>query len=533
MKQRRIALVALVLIIAVVSGGWLVQQPHARNKTVYDKARLFEDILAYVAEYYVDSLSVSDLYDMAIDGMLDKLDDPYTNYLRREVYEDLTLSTTGNYGGVGIRIDSRDNWITIVTALPDTPGERAGLESGDQIIAIDSVSTEGWTTQQAADVMRGKPGTMVELTVSRAGVTQPLQFEITRARIHVNYIEGRKILAPEIGYVRIASVSETSTAELEAAINQLRAEGARSLILDLRNNPGGILEQGVSIADLFLDRGKVIVEMKGQAPRASSTFRAERGQAWPDMPVVALVNAYTASAAEIISGALQDHDRALVLGTPTFGKGVAYVVFRLSETEAVSVTTSRWYTPVGRSINRPRMQNGQLASAVPSIEEAADSTRSSDSTEVFYSQAGRELKGGGGIQPDIRLEPDSLTDAEQAFATALGGNVPKYRDAMARYALDLKGEGTITDEEFVVTDAMLVELLSRLRNRGVELSDAVWAGARDLVSEQFGYEVSRYVFGRPAELRRRAQNDNQIRRAMELLQGANSQADVLQRAMSN
>ncbi len=530
MKHRRIALVALVLIIATVSGGWLFQRSDGPSRSVYDKARLFEDILAYIAEYYVDSVSVTDLYDMAIEGMLDKLNDPYTNYLRREVYEDLTLNTTGNYGGVGIRIDSRDNWITIVTALPDTPGERAGLEPGDQIVAIDSASTEGWTTQQAADVMRGKPGTTVELTVARAGVADVLRFEIVRARIHVNSIEGPKLLSPEVGYVRMANVSESSASELEAAVNQLRAEGARSLIMDLRNNPGGILEQGVAIADLFLDRGNVVVEMKGQAPRASSTFRAQRRQTWPDMPVVVLVNAYTASAAEIISGALQDHDRALVLGTPTFGKGVAYIVFRLSETEAVSVTTSRWFTPVGRSINRPRLQEGQPVRASLLRAGATDSAQVPDSARAYYSRAGRSLKGGGGIRPDIELRPDSLTESEQAFATALGGNVPKYRDAMARYALDLKGAGTIIDEDFVISDAMLAELLTRLRTRGVELPDSVWSGAKGLVSEQFGYEVSRYVFGREAELRRRAQNDNQIRRAMELLQKAESPTDLLELA---
>jgi carboxyl-terminal processing protease len=246
------------------------------------------------------------------------------------------------------------------------------------------------------------------------------------------------------------------------------------------------------------------------------------------MPVVALVNQFTASAAEIVSGALQDHDRALVLGTATFGKGVAYVVFRLSETEAVSVTTSRWYTPVGRSINI----NRPMASVLPSRQGATapDSSARADSADIFYSNAGRALHGGGGIRPDIILRPDTLTEREKAFATALGANVPKYRDAMARFALDLKGADGVATEDFEVTDAMLAEFWRRLETRGVELPDSIRSGARALVAEQLSYEIARYVFGRPAELRRRARDDNQIRRATDLLQGVGKPSELFARA---
>lgn len=531
MSQRRTGLVAVVLFLGLFSTGWLSpnQQPEFKDKNVYDKARLFEEVLGYVSRYYVDSIDAGDLYEMAIEGMLDRLDDPYTSYLKREAYEDLNLSTTGNYGGVGIRIESRDGWITIVGILNDTPGDRAGLEVGDLIVEIEGTSTEDWTTRRAADLMRGRPGTNVNLTIVRPGVDDPLHFPIKRARVHVNYVEGTRKIAPGIGYVRLTSVSQSAARELREAIETLHADGAEALILDLRGNPGGVLEQGVAITDLFLDRGEVVVEMRGRAPGASQTYEATRPQLWPDMPIVALVNRRTASAAEIIAGALQDHDRALVLGTTTFGKGVAYVVVELSEREALSVTTSRWYTPNGRSIDRPMDRNGAVK--VIARADVDDSTQASVAA-VYRSDAGRILPGGGGIQPDIVL-PDTLSAAEQAFLLALGGDRPKFTDATARYALDLKGSGAITNRDFLVDDQMVAELLHRVRERGVEMPDSIWAPAHDFIAQQLGFEVLRFVFGRTAELERRASKDLQILRAIELLQQTNSQEDLFARASEN
>jgi carboxyl-terminal processing protease len=248
-----------------------------------------------------------------------------------------------------------------------------------------------------------------------------------------------------------------------------------------------------------------------------------------------LVGRGTASAAEIIAGALQDHDRALIVGSRTFGKGVAYVVVPLSETEALSVTTSRWYTPNGRSIDRTyeavraRMiaQAGPAGQTVASVGAAAAISRpepESDSV-VYYSDAGRKLEGGGGIKPDIEIQ-DTLSEGEQRFAEVLGADIPHYRDALARYALDLKASGTVTEEGFEVSQAMLQGLLEQLHQRGVEMPDSVWTGAQGLLSEQLGFEISRFVFGRPAELRRRVRADLGVQRAIELLQQARTPEDL-------
>jgi carboxyl-terminal processing protease len=527
-RTRAVAIVVVAIALAAGTGGWLLQRTQ-QQADVYRKARLFEDVLAHVADYYVDSLSPEQLYELAIDGMLDKLNDPYTNFLTAEAYGDLRLSTTGNYGGVGLQIISSGGWITVISPIADTPAERAGIISGDQIVEVEGASTEGWSSQRAANVLRGEPGTDVGVTIIRAGLRDSLHFTITRAEVHVNSVEGPMLLRPEVGYVRVSNVAESSTDELAGAIEKSREAGAQRLVLDLRGNPGGVLEQGVALADLFLERGEVVVETRGRAPGSTNTYRADRSERWPDLPMVVLVNGGTASAAEILAGALQDHDRAVVLGTPTFGKGVAYVLIPLSRTEAVTVTTSRWYTPAGRSIDRPRLSLADSGRG-PTVVAGG---QPSDSGEVFRSDAGRILSAGGGIHPDILVSADTLTATERRFGEALGANVPVYRDALTRYALELKGAGTVTNPSFEVTETMLDGLRTRLADREVAMPDSIWTGGEDLIALQLGNEIARYVFGRAAELERLARSDRQIRRAVELLLAADSPQDLLELAKRN
>jgi carboxyl-terminal processing protease len=524
MKHRRIIFVALIGFIGFVSGGWLLQTPKAPAIDARQRARVFEAVLKYVAEWYVDSIETGQLYDMATEGMLAQLDDPYTSFLQQAGFEELSISTTGDYGGVGLRIDSRDGWIQVVAPIADTPGERAGLVSGDQIIEVEGQSTYGWSTDRAANLLRGEPGTDVKITVRRAGWADSLAFAITRAEIHVSSVEGQMLIVPAIGYLRLTNVSRQSTVEIRSSIIALRDEGAESIILDLRNNPGGLLEQGVALADLFLARGDVVVETRGRARNATETYVAEQREMWPGMPLVVLVNGGTASAAEILSGALQDHDRAVVLGTPTFGKGVAYLLIPLTETEAVTVTSSRWYTPSGRSIQRGRSGSRNLALM------AARGTPVDTTPREYRSDGGRLLDAGdGGIQPDV-VVADTLSDREKLFIQTLGQQFPDYRNTMTRYALELKGQNAVTDPDFVTTDGMLSTILQSLRTAGIEMPDSIFDGARDWISEQFGFELTRYSFGRQAEIRRSARTDTQIAQAIELLQEAESTTELLELA---
>jgi carboxyl-terminal processing protease len=526
MKLRTIVMVTAAAGLALATGGWLLQREVAPTGSVYQQARLFEDVLAHVADFYVDSIDERRLYQMAIDGMLDQLHDPYSVFLKRDDFRALNEATTGNYGGLGIQIDVRDGWITVVAPLPETPAERAGIQSGDQIIALDGRPTEGWKNDQAVKELRGQPGTAVELKVRRVGIEQPLVFKLTRATIHVRSVQVSMMLDDRVGYVLLSTVSETSADELTTAIAQLTKQGMKSLILDLRGNPGGVLDQGVAVSELFLDPGQEVVETRGRAPNISRTYRDAKTQPWPGLPIVVLVNGYSASAAEIITGALQDHDRAVVVGTPTFGKGLVQSLWQLTPETALKITTARWYTPSGRTIQRKsKNEEDQLAQA-EAAELGRDTTKT-DSSLVFHTDHGRALVGGGGIRPDLFVAPDTFDTAERAFVKALGNKIPAYQDVRTAYALEVKTSGRIKNPDFSVTPDMADEVVRRLRARGVAVPDSVMTGAREVVTQDLGFEIARYVFGRATEVRRQREEDRQVRAALALARRAKSPQDLL------
>jgi carboxyl-terminal processing protease len=541
MNRRNVVLFGVVGLASFVSGGWLLQRGGERAADVYQKARVFESVVAYLAEYYVDSLDEARIYDLAIDGLLKELKDPYTAFLRPDDVEALSVSTTGNYGGLGIRIEANDGWIQVVAPLPETPAERAGIQAGDRIVEVEGESTHEWPQDKAVSKLRGAPGAPANITIARPGVPEPIKFTIVRERIHVRSVEGPQVLPGGIGYLRLVQVSESSARELAEEIERLRQQGARSLVLDLRNNPGGLLNEGVAVSDLFLDRGDVVVETRGRAPGASGVFRATKAQRWPDMPLVVLVNGNSASAAEIIAGALQDHDRGLIVGTTTFGKGLVQSVFEMGPgPQALKLTTGRWYTPSGRVLERPSARRDEpliaaaeegdsaaiVARRMAGDSAATDSAVADSAKPKFYTEGGRVVLGGGGITPDREVRPDTLTTAEQTFAAALGRRVPEYRAALTAYALELKGRNAITDTAFTVTPAMRAQLVRELRERGVDLPDATFGGAAQLLDEQLGDEIARYVFSRQAEIRRQLARDVQVREAMALLARAKSPSEL-------
>lgn len=534
MKQRW-SLIVLVAVISFMSGGWLLQRGVASGGNVYQQARLFDDVLGHVNAYYVDSIGETDLYDRATRGMLEQLKDPYSVLLTGDDYKALTEQTSGNYAGLGIQIEVRDGWITVVAPLPDTPAERAGVATGDQITEVDGKSTEGWKNDEAVKSLRGEAGSKVAISVRRAGVADPIKYTLTRARIHIRSVPPGTLFEGGVGYISLTPVAETSAEELRSEITAMKSKGMKSLILDLRLNPGGLLDQGVKVADLFLDNRQEIVATRGRARGSTKEFYDEAKQAWPELPIVVLVNDGTASAAEIIAGALQDHDRAVVVGTPTFGKGLVQTLFPLGDGVALKLTTARWFTPSGRTIQRiAKSEEDQALQAateagdtVPGIPDQAHTDSAIQSRPVFHTDAGRVVRGGGGIVPDLVIRPDTLNASERAFAKALGNLVPEYRNVLATFALDTKRNGTVGTESFTVTPAMRLEVYRRLKAKGIDMSPQVYEGASGLINDQLGYEIARYVFGRPAEFQRRVKNDAQMQTAMGLLRKAGTPRELL------
>jgi carboxyl-terminal processing protease len=511
----RWGMVLLIGVISFASGGWLLHGAPTDSDPSGDQ--LFQQVLGAVETYYVDSLPSDSLFHKATAGMLEQLGDPYSTLLEGEDFRALTEQTTGNYGGLGIQIDVRDGWITVVAPLPQTPAERAGIEAGDQIVTVSGKSTQGLGQDEAVKVLRGAPGTVADIQVRRPGLAQLLPFKITRETIHNRSVQPGVLVTPTIGLVQLTPVSETSAEELQSEIERLRKAGMTGLILDLRGNPGGLLDQGVAVSDLFLDKGQQIVSTRGRAEGTSMSFAAKTDQQWEQMPVVVLVNQWTASAAEIISGALQDNDRAVVVGVPTFGKGLVQSLFRLGNTRALKLTTARWFTPSGRSIQRDAANEEAQVEAVQAIAAGNDST-ALDSLPEHKTISGRIVHGGGGIVPDRIVRGDTLTDGEKAFVRGLGGNVAAYRDALVSVALETKERRSVRAEEFTVSDTLRQQVFTKLAAKDVELTDAARTGGATLVGDQLGYEIARYVFGRQAELKRRALDDRQVQTAVQLLE---------------
>jgi len=332
-------------------------------------------------------------------------------------------------------------------------------------------------------------------------------------------------MLPEgVGYVDLTVFSTEAAVDLQRAIDSLRTAGAHSLVLDLRGDPGGLLDQGVGVADLFLDANQSIVSTHGRTADENRSFADRAPQRWPTMPLVVLTDSGTASASEIVAGALQDHDRALVVGTVTYGKGSAQRVFRM-EDGAVKLTTALWYTPSGRSINRPHDSNA---------DEADDDTPArGDSTKprpIFKTDAGRTVLGGGGIVPDVAVANRVATAQEKALQTALGAKVPQFRSTLVDYAISLKASHSITSPDFTVTPAMRDELYRRLKSRGIALDRAVYDSASTLVTRSLTTQIMRFVFGPQAEYARALRDDADIAKAEELLRGVTTAKELLQRA---
>ena len=533
--RQRWGVIVMVSVISFLSGGWLLQRGAAAGGNVYQQARLFDDVLGHVSAYYVDSLGETDLYQKATEGMLEQLEDPYSVLLTGDDYKALTEQTSGNYAGLGIQIDVRDGWITVVAPLPETPAERAGVQTGDQIIEVDGKSTEGWKNDEAVKALRGTPGSKVTITVRRSGIPEPIKYTLTRAQIHIRSVPAGTMFDGGVGYISLNPVSETSAGELRQEITAMKRKGMKSLILDLRYNPGGLLDQGVEVSDLFLDTKQEIVSTRGRARGATKQFFDDARQNWPELPIVVLVNEGTASAAEIVAGALQDHDRAVVVGTPTFGKGLVQTLFPLGEGVALKLTTARWYTPSGRTIQRTveseeeQMEQAALEASDTLLGEPDPSASDSAirARPTYRTGAGRIVRGGGGIVPDLVIRTDSLTEAEREFAKALGTDAPLFRDVLTSFALEQKSTRGISSETFSITPAMRQQVYKRLGEKGVELTPAEFGQGGRLVDQQLGYEIARYVFGRPAEFRRRAADDPQMQTALELLRKAGSPKELL------
>ncbi len=519
--RSRTVSVGAILVASMVSGGWLIERS-ARSTappTRAQAARLFDDVFDKIARSYVDSLDTASMYRKAVEGMLYELEDPYTSLLAPEKLGQLNETTSGNYAGIGVQVDVRDGWIVVIAPTPGSPAERAGVQPGDRIVEVDGKSAHGWTLEEAMKSFRGKAGTSVMLRIERPGMVAAIPLTLSRQALHQSAVRRIAMLPNAVGYIDLKAFSDSTDRELSRAVQALVAKGASSVILDLRSNPGGLLEQGTRVADLFLDKTQRIVSLRGRTPSANREYTDSTAQRWPKLQLTVIVDDRSASAAEIVAGALQDHDRAVIIGEPTYGKGSAQTIIRLGTNGGLKITTSRWFTPSGRSISR-RMTRDD-----------SDTEPDKDKSKTQYrTDAGRAVYDGGGITPDV-IESDSVyTATARILQSALGRKVGVFRDALTDYAISLKVGGTVPSPQFVVTPAMLDEVWKRMTARGIVMDKGVYDESSSVVKQLLAYDISRYVFGPEAEFRRRVASDHAIAVALQLATGAPTQRGLLDRA---
>ena len=517
----------LVGAIALATGGWLINQ--SGDASGGEGRRLLDEIHRLISARFVDEISPDELYRMAIDGMLDNLGDPYTTFLEPRDSEDLRFTTTGNYGGLGVRIDVKDDWITVVQVLPNSPAVREGLEVGDRIIEVEGESAEGWSVDKAVDTLRGEKGAPVDITIARVGVDRPLAIRIVRDVIQVAQAQGF-VLDGDVGYVTLRGFSREAKEELVATLDRLVDEGAGGLILDLRRNPGGLLPAGIDVTDLFLERGMSVVETRSRLDEQNYLFRASSEDRYADIPLVVVVDGLSASASEIVAGALQDHDRAVVVGTTTFGKGSVQTLYGLSGNNSMKVTTARWYTPAGRSITKDFDRESALrdlaASAVAISGEPVAARSEPGDREEFSTTGGRTVYGGGGITPDLVVYRDTLSTEEQELRrlATRSGAIP--RNIVFRWAVEYSNEHDF-DEGFSVTQGMREEVWTALVDAGAEIERELFNQSQTYVDWLIADELAGAEFGEVPQLRSRVVRDAQIQVAMDLLMQADSPEALL------
>lgn len=529
MKATRTTVVpALVVVVAVASGGWLLQRDVGMDANVYFQTRLLEEVVSRIDRYYVDEVQVDDLYQAALRGVVEQLGDRNSQFLEASAWEDVRIRTQGEYGGVGLEVDRRDGHITIVAPIPGTPGARAGLRPGDRIVEVDGRSVDGWVIDQAVDLLRGEPGTTVRMGVRRPGMERTMSFDVTREVIHFPSVPFASMLDGGVGYVPLRIFNGTTTAEVRNAIDSLMAEGMTSLVLDLRNNRGGLLTEGVGLADLFLDAGLDIVEIRGRNT-APEIYRADDRQEYADLPIVVLIGHGSASAAEIVAGALQDHDRALLVGATTFGKGSVQSLFQLSGGNVLKLTTARWYTPSGRSIQKEYAdQLARAESGVVTLRgDAAERPDLADKPE-FVSSGGRLLHGGGGIVPDLWVLQDTLTTVEYAAVREIFETGSDFYVALRNWAVRYLQAHPGLQPGFRITDADLASFHADLVTRGAELDMDDLLRARRYVDFHLGAEVALQAWEDQGRFERTAAEDLQLGRAVELLLAADDRLQLFE-----
>ncbi len=488
-------------------GQRIGMSPPSADSDVHDSLKTFTQVYELVQQNYAEPVDPDKaIYNGAIPGMLRVLD-PHSNFFDPKAYSQLREEQRGKYYGVGMQVGPRNNKVIVIAPFVGTPAYRAGIHPGDIIVAVDGKPTDNLSTSEVADLLKGPKGTQVRITISREGSPKPLDFTVTRDEIPRYSVDLHFLIRPGVGYMHISGFQETTDQEVQQALDEFG--NIHGLILDLRDNPGGLLSEGVGVADKFLKKGSVIVSHHGRSS-PEKVYRAAHGDGGHDYPIVVLVNRGTASAAEIVSGAIQDHDRGLIAGQNTFGKGLVQTVYPLSEDTGLALTTAKYYTPSGRLIQR---DYSHISLYDYYYNRNADENTAN--REVKMTDSGRPVYGGGGITPDVKI-PAEKTNA--------------FQDRLLQhYAFFNFAKHYTTDEkitkDFQVTPEVLQAFRSFLTEQKIPWTEAEISQVEDWVKDNIKIEVVIDSAGQQEGLKVQKENDPEVARALELLPQAKALAD--------
>jgi carboxyl-terminal processing protease len=477
---------------------------------IYSRIEVLGNIMEIIDRHYVDDVDIDELFDNATRGVLENLD-PHSRYYSAEEYRAMQEQYRGDYAGIGVSFEMFDGVLTVLDALEGGPSQELGLRPGDEIIEVDGQSAIGWDQDMVYENVRGPAGTRVNVTIRRPGVDELLEYTITRGRVDIAAVSIVAMLNDDTGYIRLGTFSQKTAEQVEQALNELEQRGMRRLVFDLRGNGGGLMSQALQLTDKFLEGGKMIVETRGRTAVANESIQTTDRDTHPEFPMIVLVNRASASASEIVSGALQDWDRALIVGETTFGKALVQNQFQFRDGSALFLTIARYYTPSGRLIQR-EYEGKEIEEYLAGVgdirsedDPELDLEEDDEERPIYHTAAGRAVYGGGGIHPDVEVEPTRVSGIAALMYRAPFRLFFRYGVRYAtEHAAELPVDFDDFNDSFVVTDAMIDDFIAFVRQPeirapleeiDVPLTDESFEPAREDIRIYIKSDIAAAIWG--------------------------------------
>jgi len=497
-RFRPLPAVLFAVLVSALVGGLFGRSALATDDKVPEHYRAFSAALNAIETNYIDKVDSDNLVYGAVRGMLGTLD-PHSSFFSPKEYAQMRERQEGRYYGIGVSIQVYDGDVTAMNVFEGSPAHKKGIRRGDILANVAGEDAKGWTVDQAMHKLRGPKGTSVWVGVKRRGYTEPIKFELTRDEVYIPTVPAAFMLDATTGYIRMQDFGENTDRDVKHALQDLTSKGMKRLLFDIRGNPGGPLDQAIKVVNEFIPKGKMIVYTRGRVPNSDQDYRATDDGQFLDVPIVALVNRNSASASEIVSGALQDHDRAYIVGETTFGKALVQSVYRISGGAGLALTTAHYYTPSGRIIQRP--WDASFDEYLSYSLRDQDANKPHNASDLKHTDSGRPVYAGGGIEPDKRV-----SGPLEGFNPARFGRMLVARGEFANYAMKYAAEGDtsitqpstgrkLVKQNFVVDEAMVADFREQLKSDHVKIDEDAFAKDAEFIKGMIRFEIDNAVFG--------------------------------------